>query len=333
MIFVVVELLVLLLQGCWAIYKYFWMQELDLTARYGKDSWVIITGASSGQGRRFALEWAKRGFNLFLIGSLRTMTVIQEVHKQFPHTQVRFIAKNFADAHQDNFFDDISEEIDRLPMDSISVLVNSVGHRVGWNPFHEMPVEKIRDVIVTGTIVQARLIHLLLPKLITRQGRTGNRSLILSLTAQCMHPSFGPGGLLGGGNEITVPYLTIYEPTNAWGYYQMQSIVAEYGDQLDLLNITPGAVKTINTQEALEHTLGAVNDVEFVSNIFKMMGNVQGETCAHWAHAASLYAVNLAPWLKSTILKNTGQKIAHNYMTNLHAKSYATTQPTKINQT
>lgn len=327
LLFLAVELVVLAVKVCLGVNKYFWMDELDLAERYGAGSWVIITGASSGQGRRFAIEWAKRGFNLLLIGSLRTHSVIEEIRQAFPSINVRFVAKNFADAHKDGFFDDIEEAIHSIDsLGEVSVLVNSVGHRVGWKPFHDMPVEKIRDVVATGTLVQARLIHMMIPRLIERQQKGKFKSLIVSITAQCMHPNFGPGLMVG--NEISVPYLTIYEPTNAWGYYQMQSVIAEYAGQLDLLNVTPGAVKTVNTQQALGSTIGAVDDVVFVQNIFRMMGNVQGETCAHWAHAASLFAVNLAPWLKPAILKQTGEKIAENYMRNLHSKSYDTSTST-----
>lgn len=322
LVVVVVQLLILTVQGFIGLHKFFWLNELNLRERYGAGSWVIITGASSGQGRRFALEWASRGFNLILIGSVRTQGVIDEINANYPFAKVRFIAKNFAEAYQDGFFYEIERVVDEVG--DVSVLVNSVGHRVGWMPFHEMPVEKIRDIIVTGTIVQARLIYMMLPRLLNRQLSTGRQCLIVSLTAQCIHPNFGFGSVVG--NEISVPYLTIYEPTNAWGYFQMQSIIAEYGDQLDLLNITPGAVETVNTKEALADTLGVVDDVTFVRNIFKLMGNIQGETCAYWGHAASLFAVNFAPWLKSSILRATGEKIAQNYMRNLHSKSYNTAQ-------
>jgi NAD(P)-dependent dehydrogenase (short-subunit alcohol dehydrogenase family) len=292
-----------------ASHKYWLMEELDLPERYGIGTWVIITGASSGQGRQFALQWAARGFNLLLIGSLRTELVIDEIAQLHPNVEVRFIAKDFGQAFENGFFDEIEQAVRALPGE-VSVLINSVGHRVGWKPYHEMPVDKIRDTIATGTMVQARLMHFMLPRLLNRR----KRSLIVSITAQCMHPNFALGGACGLGNEITVPYLTVYEPTNAWGYFNMQSVIAEYGDRLDLLNITPGAVKTVNTVEALNDTIGAIDDVRYVENIFRMMGNVQGETCAHWAHAATMIAVNFAPWLKGNALRTTGEKLAATYM-------------------
>ena len=52
------------------IYKYFLMKEKDLPKRYGRKSYVVITGTSSGQGYYFAKEMAQRGFNLILILSI-----------------------------------------------------------------------------------------------------------------------------------------------------------------------------------------------------------------------------------------------------------------------
>jgi NADP-dependent 3-hydroxy acid dehydrogenase YdfG len=48
--------------------KYFFTEEIDLTAKYGVNTWVLVTGCSSGQGKRFAIEFAKRGFNIILTG-------------------------------------------------------------------------------------------------------------------------------------------------------------------------------------------------------------------------------------------------------------------------
>jgi short-subunit dehydrogenase len=307
------QLVLLMLDFSSAIYKYGFMEEMDLAKRYGAGSWVIITGPSSGQGRRFAHEWAKRGFNLLLIGSVRTAKVQEELKELYPKIKTILIVKDFGRAYEDDFFDEIEKTIAlKIPKDGISVLINSVGHRVAWAPFHEMPVHKIRDIIITGTMVQARLMYMMLPKLIERQKRTGFKSLIVSITAQCLHPNIGWGISLS--NEISVPYLTIYEPTNAWGYYNMNSIIKEYEGQLDMLNITPGAVKTDNTRLALDDTVGAIDDVQYVRNIFRMMGQVQGETCAHWIHAASMYAINFAPWMKNRVLEKTGRKLAQSYM-------------------
>ena len=61
---IIYQIIVLVINLLLGIYKYFIIQEKDLLSRYGKNSWVIITGGSSGQGADFALEFAKRKFNI-----------------------------------------------------------------------------------------------------------------------------------------------------------------------------------------------------------------------------------------------------------------------------
>ena len=57
-----------ILTGVNAIFKYCLLPRKDLASRYGKGSWALITGASDGIGKEYALELAKEGFNIVLMG-------------------------------------------------------------------------------------------------------------------------------------------------------------------------------------------------------------------------------------------------------------------------
>jgi len=307
------QVLLLLVAGMKGFHKYFLLNELNLLERYGAGSWVVITGASSGQGYELALAFAERGFNLLLIGSKRTADTISELATLYPAIKTKVIYKDFRQAFQDDFFQDIEAEFQVLGED-LAILINNVGHRVGWNPYHEMKAAYIRDVIATGTIVQSRLTHMVIPNFLKRAGTsTGSerKSALINITAQCMHPNFLFGVTLS--NEISVPYLSVYEAANAFGFYQANSIYKEYQGQFDILNITPGAVITKNT-ECLTGTMFHVSSSTFVKQILKMIGQVQGETCAYWGHALSTYMINIMPLLKEGMLKKVGQTIAADFM-------------------
>ena len=305
---VLIQLLVLLWIMIRGIYKYFMIKEINHIQRYGKNTWVIITGGSSGQGKQFALQFAKKGFNILLIGSHRSKIVKSEINLKYPNIKVLCIIKNFCNSYNDDFFTDIENVIKKLN-GQISILVNNVAHRTAWIPYHKMPKELIRNTISCGTIVQARLIHMLIPYFLKRK----NRSAIINITAQCNHHNIGLGMLFS--NDISVPYLSVYEASNAFGYYHSNSIYKEYGDRIDILNITPGAVITENTQY-LTKTPFNINSEKFVNNIIKFMGNINGTTCAYWGHALSVYLINIYPFKKDTILHETGEKIAVEYMKN-----------------
>jgi short-subunit dehydrogenase len=291
------------------IYKYFLISELDLAKRYGQNSWVVITGASSGQGHDFALEFAKRGFNILMIGSRRTINTLNEIKKKYPNVKTMIIYKDFRKAFEDDFFYDITQVINRLS-GRISILINNVGYRTAWDKYHKMPSHLIRDTIATGTIVQSRLTQLVINGFLERKKR-GFKSALINITAQCLHPNalFG----ITTSNEISVPYLSVYEASNAFGFYQGNSIYKEYKEQFDILNITPGAVVTKNTKY-LNKTSFNIDSLTFVKQTIKMLGNIQGHTCAYWGHALSNYLINLAPFMKDTILDKVGHTITLDFM-------------------
>lgn len=298
------------------IYKYFIMKEKNLPQRYGRDSYVIITGTSSGQGYYFAKEMAQRGFNLILISSARSQKLVNEIKKKHPQLKVILIIKDFRKAYEKNFFDEIIDTIDKVD-GNISMLINNVAHRTAWIPYHTMPRHLINDTIIVGTIVQAQLCRICLPYFLKRQ----QKSAIVNITAQCTMATFGFGEILN--NEISVPFLSAYEAANAFGFYHGNSLSKEYkrySDKIDLVNIMPGAVVTENTG-FLKNTIFNIKAEEFVKNSIKMIGNVNGSTCAYWGHAISTLIINIIPFIKKPVLYNTGHKIATDYM-NMPPKKY-----------
>lgn len=305
------QVILLFIQLCNGIYKYFFIKEIDLLERYGKNSWVIITGASSGQGYEFAIQFAKRDFNILMIGSKRCIETQTFINKHYPNVKTKIIIKDFRKAFEDDFFNDIETEITTIGLNN-SLLINNVGYRVGWKPYHEMNSKYIRDTIATGTLVQSRLTHIIIPFFVKRNN-IGMKSGLINITAQCMHPNFLFG--ITTNNEISVPYLSVYEGSNAFGFYQGNSIFKEYEGVFDILNITPGAVLTKNTKY-LSGTLFNVESHIFVENIIRLLGNIQGSTCGYWGHALSNYLINLAPFLKDKMLKDVGETIAFNFMHN-----------------
>ena len=308
---IVFQLLLLVVAAMKGFYKYFLMSEKDLLERYGgKGSWVVITGASSGQGYELALACANRGFHLLLIGSKRTDKTVAQIKTEYPDVKTKVIYKDFRQAFEEDFFTEIQAAFDEIG-DNLAILINNVGHRVGWKPYHEMKAEYIRDVIATGTIVQSRLTHMAIPYFLNRKSAAEKKSALINITAQCMHPNFLFG--LTMSNEISVPYLSVYEAANAFGFYHGNSIYKEYQGQFDILNITPGAVITENTS-CLTGTLFHVSSKTFVKQIMKLIGNVQGHSCAYWGHALSNYLINLMPLMKDGMLKKVGETIAADFM-------------------
>ncbi len=310
-----IQIIILAFAAAKCVYYHKFCPEVDFQSRYGKGTWVIITGGSSGQGKRFALEFASRGFNILLIGSKRSFDVQKLIINDYPMVKCKVILKDFTKSWEPNFFDDIKSELYSLEKGSISFLINNVGHRVAFRPHHRMPEELIYHTIACGTVVQALMTRICLP-LLLEHGKSGLRSGLLSITAQCMHPNIGFG--IAMQNDLHLPFLAPYEASNAFGFFHANSIYHEYkkrdDNNIDMLVITPGAVITPNTSSVLSGTIAAVDHEEFVSNIMRLIGNVEGVWSGSLKQGLSLWMVGIFPPMKDRILYATGKKIADGLM-------------------
>ncbi len=307
-IFIIYQITMIIISIFTFINKYFLVNEVNFKERYGQNTWACITGCSSGQGKQFALKLAERGMNILLIGRKGILTVEKEIKQKF-NVETKCIIKDFCKSFKSNFFNDIKKFINSI---DISILINNVGHRTAWKPYHKMPPQLIKNTISVGTLVQARMIQIVLPNFLKMSNT--RKSAIINITAQCMHFNIG----FGLSNEISVPFLSAYEATNAFGFYHSNSIFKEYNHKkynkfLDFLTITPGAVVTENTQ-FLNSTLFNVTGEKYVDNILKLLGNVQGIHNAHWGHSISTLFINFAPFMKNKILYKVGDNISENIM-------------------
>lgn len=307
---------IFLLSSLKFLHRHFIINGKNLSNIYGKNSWVIITGASSGQGKYFAHEMSKKDFNLILIGSDRTNSTIQEISKINPNTKIKFIKKDFRKAYQEDFFDEIESVIDSKEVNgNISGLINNVAYRVAWNPYHKMPKDHINDSIIVGTIVQSQLTRIVIERFLKRSD-SSKSNFIVNITAQCIFPTFGIGQIME--NHITVPFLSVYEGANAFGFYQGNSIYKEYimpkyKNKIHIINVMPGAVVTENTKY-LGNTIFNVSAKKFVNNVVRQIGTCQGNIYGYWGHEFSILLANLFPFIKDKSLHQIGIDISKDFM-------------------
>lgn len=288
--------------------QYLLMQEKDLAMRYSaKDgTWVLITGPSSGMGERFAHEFASRGFNLLLIGSKKTKNVIKEIKKLYPKVQIKFIEKDFSESFKEDFFDQIQNEVDNIG-DKWRILINNVGYRTFSLNYEDMSISEMKKTISVGTLVQAKLIQMAIQKF----SKIKSNTAIVNITAQNTIPT----DLFSIDTDLTVPHLACYEATNVFGYCHAKSVYAEIKDkypQIDFLIITPGAVKTKNTEQVLKDVIFAIDVNTYIKNIIKLMGNKNGIYCAHWGHSLSGALINIFPFFdRESVMKKIGVDFSH----------------------
>jgi short-subunit dehydrogenase len=70
---------------------------MDLAARYGRGSWVVVTGSTDGIGKAICFEFARRGFNIVQVS--RSIDKLEAVSLQLSREtgcQTRHIQCDFS---------------------------------------------------------------------------------------------------------------------------------------------------------------------------------------------------------------------------------------------
>ena len=242
--------------------------EKDLATRYGKGSWVVITGGSDGVGKAFCFQFAKRGFNVVIIARNQEKCegVVREIKELYPNTETRIIVADFTESWKEEFTEKIEKETSDL---DISVVVNNVG-QLNINQYSEYPIDQIRNQIIVNCLSQALITRIFLPKLMTRS----QKSAIISLSSL--------------GSQFPRPYFQIYSATKAFNDYLSRGLAEEYPN-IDILSFKPGLISTnMTSNKAVD--IQTVTPEVVTSTALRFLGSTQ-TTFGHWKHKLNAFVI------------------------------------------
>jgi short-subunit dehydrogenase len=125
---------------------------------------ALVTGASSGLGREFALQLAQAGSNLVLVARRRDRLerLAGEIRERHD-VQVDVVD---ADLTHEQARERLHADLDVAGKD-VDVLVNNAGFGI-YGPFHETPWERLASMIELDVTALAHLTRLFLPGMIER---------------------------------------------------------------------------------------------------------------------------------------------------------------------
>ena len=195
-----------------------------LRARYGDSSWVVITGATDGIGKQFALTLASLGFNLMLIGRSQEKlnTITQELNEKAPNINCKTYLVNLSNISDVTILNDFSKHIEGL---DISMLINSAG--VSYTNWHEdLTHEQIIELINVNVIAPSLLTKIILPILKKRE----KKSAIINI-----------GSFTG---KHPFPFISAYSGSKAFVSAFSESLLVENQYKIDVLAINPHYVST-----------------------------------------------------------------------------------------
>eukprot|EP01096_Ripella_sp_DP13-Kostka_P006521 TRINITY_DN2339_c0_g2_i1.p2 TRINITY_DN2339_c0_g2~~TRINITY_DN2339_c0_g2_i1.p2 ORF type:complete len:315 (-),score=183.69 TRINITY_DN2339_c0_g2_i1:45-989(-) len=185
--------------------------------------WAVVTGASDGIGKSYAVELAKRGFNIFLIS--RTQAKLESVAAEIEaayKVKTEVLAIDFQNAGKEEF-DLIGERLGSL--EKIGVLVNNVGVNYEFPArFGDASNEEDDKLIHVNITVTNHMTKLVLPSMINAKA-----GAIINLSSMA--------------GVVPTPMLAVYSGTKAYLDAFSQALAVEYaGVGITAQSVTPGLV-------------------------------------------------------------------------------------------
>lgn len=251
-------------------------------AKYGKygakkGKWAVVTGASDGLGKEYALQLAAKGLNVVLVS--RTQSKLEllaaDIESKY-QVQTRVVAFDASSA-KDADYEKVATAISDLP---VTVLINNVGqsHSIPV-PFLETPKKELGDIVEINNVFTLRVTQVVAPVIQQTVQKEGKkvRGLILTMS------SFG--GLL------PTPYLATYSGSKAFLQAWSAALAGELKPQGIDVEVVFLYLVTSAMSKVRHTSLTIPNPKLFVRSALASVGRRVGAqeryatSTPYWAHA------------------------------------------------
>ena len=261
------------------IYKNFFRNRLNLTKRYGKDSWCLITGATDGIGKSFSFELAKEGFNIILVSRTlkKLIKTSEEIKQKYNYVKTHIIEYDF---YKKNHFEEYKTAFSTIQQEfDISILINNVGtdHHDG---FPKLSLEDISQELTLNISPQAYLTKIFWENLSNRNKTKNLNSAIINVASFVA--------------DFPFAMKSIYSATKAFDHYMSIGLENELtGEKIDFLSVKPLEVATPLTGTEPDGFF-IITPEQCVNAVLNDLG-YESETYSHWGHKLQAYVINIIP--------------------------------------
>jgi 17beta-estradiol 17-dehydrogenase / very-long-chain 3-oxoacyl-CoA reductase len=267
---------------------------LQLRAYGKKGTWVVITGASDGIGKEYAIQLAQKGFNLLLVS--RTQSKLDTLRQEIEHkyagsaVKVKVLSMDFAKDDEKDYTA-LQALVDDL---DVGILINNVGlsHDVPI-PFIQTPKKEIKDIIGINCLATLKVTQIVAPGMVKRK-----KGLILTM------------GSFGGW--LPIPLLATYSGSKAFLQHWSTALGGELKGsgvdvELALSYLVTTAMSKIHRSSAL-----VPNPRQFVRATLGKIGRSGG--AQNMAYTSSPFWIHglMQWWLENTLGIGSGLALQFN---------------------
>jgi uncharacterized protein len=195
---------------------------MGIEEKSSRNSYVLLTGATSGIGYELARLFAMDGFNLILVArSEERLQEITDELKQLYSVEVTPVPKDLFQPYAAYEVYDLTKEMGI----QVDVLVNDAGQGQ-WGPFIETPLERDLEIIQLNITSLVTLTKLFLKDMVAR-----NEGRILQVGSEA--------------GTAPIPLLAVYSATKAFVLSFSAALVNELQDtNITVTALLPGATDT-----------------------------------------------------------------------------------------
>lgn len=263
-----------------SLWKYGIISFLSKNHRFKpqKDSWAIVTGCTEGIGREFALQLAKKGYNMCLISrnQVKLSKLKDEIHRMYSQCgQVKVIAFDFSSTE----YEKLDKELKNIP--KIDCLVNNVGVMVGEDScpefFHLQSPVDIHNNLKINIFTATHLIHSL-SSIMENQDNGGTIINVSSLLG------FWPS-----------PLYSVYSSTKRYIDMFSRSLGSEYsGKKVTVFSLVMGTAGT--RLNPFSRQLFSISSQNYVSSVLRSARKSES-SAGCWLHEIAMLLYSWIPIL------------------------------------
>jgi len=238
--------------------------------KYGK--WAIVTGASEGLGRAYALELAKSKMNVLLISRTESKLelVKKEIEEKYPGVEARVLAADLSDAE---CFAKIAPVVEELG--DVGVLINNAGTSYDFPDYLlDIPDWKVDQLIDLNVRALTKMAKIVLKGMAERK-----RGAIVNISS------------VSGTSPMSL--LTVYSATKVYVDYFSQALATEYRSQgVFVQSVCPHFVAS--KMSKMRPSLTVPTPEAFAKSAVNKIGNVECTNGFFW-HDLMQAVVNVVP--------------------------------------